>query len=257
MLNWSAIRDAFGDAEAVLTVLLAVAAILSAMWRFAALRPWRLMRFLLGSLERDYANRFEERFGVYENWYLHHQENREFRRTYIPLNLERAGNDARPAAADVLRDRQLRGIVVVGAPGSGKSTLLRAYGIDVLRSSRGRVGRPTEVPFLVQLRRYAAAVERSGVRLADYIGNQVLVSELGMSRADAGRLVLRALREDRAVVLLDGLDEVPQERQEAVLHAVFDFKEDLDQEHPTGRARLVLTCRQQNFTTLRDKPAGT
>src|SRR5262249_3383981 len=49
----------------------------------------------------------------------------------------------------------------------------------------------------------------------------------------------------------DGLDEVPDARLGALLGAIDDFMTDGTEAHPTRRARILLTCRSQNFDLLR------
>ncbi|MBT8226333.1 MAG: hypothetical protein HKP61_19360, partial [Dactylosporangium sp.] len=108
-------------------------------------------------------------------------------------------------------------------------------------------------PLLVPLRRFARAVSVPGRTLADFLIQDILVSGWGRSRKDAEAFLRHALLTERAVILLDGLDEVPADRQDAVLEAVHRFVGDRDPRLPTAKARLILTCRRQNFLTLRDK----
>lgn len=255
MWEWLTSQDwSVETVSGLVAVLAAIIAAVVAMWREPTYRPWRWVGQWVGLPQRRYAKKFEDRWGRYENRYLK-RENLDFRRTYIPITLERVGARSRPSASEILGDRDLRTITVIGEPGSGKSTLLRAYGIETLLRPRARDrvrSRSREVPFLVQLRRFAAANHRHGTSLADYVVKEALAADLSMSRPEATRLFDQALRRDRAVLLLDGLDEVPQARQDGVLRAVAEFHQNLDEDRPTGRARIILTCRQQNFTSLRE-----
>ena len=52
--------------------------------------------------------------------------------------------------------------------------------------------------------------------------------------------------------MLDGLDEVTADRYQDVVEAVFHFMDDNSPDHPTRLARLFLTCRRQNFLSLRE-----
>ncbi|MBN1174920.1 MAG: hypothetical protein JXA67_22365, partial [Micromonosporaceae bacterium] len=83
--------------------------------------------------------------------------------------------------------------------------------------------------------------------------SDILVSGWGRSPKDAEAFLRRSLATDRLVVLLDGLDEVPADRQEAVLEAVYRFTQDRNPQLPTARARVIVTCRRQNFVALRER----
>jgi predicted NACHT family NTPase len=58
----------------------------------------------------------------------------------------------------------------------------------------------------------------------------------------------RLLVKDRCLVLLDGLDEVADDRYQEVRSTILHFTTDLNPARSTANARTVLTCRRQNFT---------
>ncbi|MFE0028396.1 NACHT domain-containing protein [Amycolatopsis sp. NPDC059021] len=96
-------------------------------------------------------------------------------------------------------------LAVLGAPGSGKTTLLRHTARHLCRSRRGR--RP--IPVLLFLRDHATAiVANPQVALSELIGRQV--KQYGIDGA-AGWFELQ-LSSGRCVVLLDGFDEVADQR---------------------------------------------
>ena len=212
-----------------------------------------------GRSERRYAKWFVEQWGVYENPYLDDKEDLDLDNTYVSLSLcpPDSNQETRTGAGRVLADRQSGNLVIEGDPGSGKSTLLKAYGVGAFKSRRRllllRSGRrDDQVPFFVQLRKLARRLDGSW-GLADYIVDEVLVSGAGLSRADATEFLRYVLAEGRALVMLDGLDEVTADRQQAVLEAVYAFAHDRTPELPTASARVVVTCRRQNFIALRDQ----
>jgi hypothetical protein len=88
--------------------------------------------------------------------------------------------------------------------------------------------------------------------IADFITDKIL-NEYGVFKRDqAMDFFVRTLEHKQAVVMLDGLDEVPDDRQQALLSAVIAFMGDTKPECPTGQVKLLLTCRTQNFEMLRD-----
>jgi hypothetical protein len=228
-----------------------------------------LRRALLGLLkatlkrtgrdERHYAEWFIRQWGVYDNPYLDDKEDLDLDNTYISLSLCPPDSDqeTRTAAGYVLADRAGGNLVIEGDPGSGKSTLLKAYGVGALKSRRGlmslrRGPRDDQIPFFVQLRKLAQHLG-AGHGLAEYLIDQVLVSGAGMAREIATQFLRSALTDGRALVMLDGLDEVTADRQTAVLDVAYAFINNQSPDLPTHQARVVVTCRRQNFIALRDQ----
>jgi hypothetical protein len=219
---------------------------------------WRGALLRAGFPRRKYARWFITRkWGVYENPYLDDVENLDLRNTYVPLSFRTDGTpDTLTIASDVLNDAKAGNLIIDGGPGSGKSTLLKAYGVALLQEgpllkgplpSRG----PRLVPFLVQLRKLARSLD-GGRGIKDYLLDEILVADAGMSADQARRFLEYSIRHHLAVVMFDGLDEVTADRYQPVLEAVFKFKDDNSPDCPTSQARLLLTCRRQNFLRVRD-----
>lgn len=143
----------------------------------------------------------------------------------------------------LLRDRDR--IAILGAPGAGKSTLLQYIALAFAREktgdpklkrrgiSRERLGRQNwKLPIFIRLSAVASALsnsDQSGTpSLIDVIPS-VLPPDLQRDPA-AKNYFIRALKRGRCVVLLDGLDEVPSEREfksvaRAIQSAVVTFGE--------------------------------
>ena len=243
------------ELSTLLAVLAAIGGVLTGIQQFGVRRMTRLLSFWLGLAARSYAVWFARTWGQYENPYLRETEDLDLRHTYVSLAFHGEDADTRVDADAVLGDRALGDIIIEGDPGSGKSTLLRAYGVGASRTPEhpGRwLGSRRTIPFFVPLRRFARTVANPGRTLADYLVHDILVSGWGRTREDAEAFLHRALLTERAVLLLDGLDEVPADRQEAVLEAVHRFEGDRNPRLPTANARLIVTCRRQNFLALRD-----
>lgn len=242
----------------------AVAAVIAIvpMFRNAAIRAWRLLLLRAGVPYSRYASHFTKVYGSYANPYLNREERLDLRSTYVPLSF-RGADDAQQVqpAVEVLADLDQQRTVIVGSPGSGKSTLLQAHGVGVgvlgqrflATRRRARV-----VPFLIRLRDLATFLDPDAPRtpggnvVVDYLVHEVLVKEefFGSDERAAQFLKVTLIAGD-ALVMLDGLDEVPDDKLGVLLGAIDDFMTDGTEAHPTKRARILLTCRSQNFDLLR------
>ena len=224
----------------------------------AGLWWWVLLR--VGVTYLRYASHFVKVYGSYDNPYLNREERLDLRSTYVPLSF-RGGDDEQHVqpAAQVLADLGKSRTVIVGSPGSGKSTLLQAHGVGVLDSLSLTSRRARVIPFLVRMRDLATFLEPDMPRtlggnvIADYLVREILVKEEFFRSAErAARFLRHTLTSGSTLVMLDGLDEVPDAKLGALLSAVDDFITDGNKAHPTKRARILLTCRSQNFDLLRD-----
>jgi len=158
---------------------------------------------------------------------------------------ERRMETAEPVPVERLLQEHT-GLVVLGDPGAGKSTLLKVLALACAEGRAGeRLGLDGEwLPILLPLAAYAAALQKSEecsllAFLPDYFCMRGLDCDLGPLLADA-------LKRGRALVLLDGLDEVLEGRA-FVAARVEDF---IRQHAPRGN-RLVVTSRIVGY---RDAP---
>jgi len=239
----------FGILGVATTVVVAIVSplgrMIAGLWRAAMLRA--------GFPRRRYARWFiTKKWGIYENPYLDDVENLDLRNTFVPLSFRKDdAPDTLTLATAVLGDHEAGNLIIDGGPGSGKSTLLKAYGVAVLRE-RPLLSRGNHlVPFLVQLRKLARFLAQDkGV--AEYLVNEILVGDVGMPVEQARHFLEHSIKHRHVVVMFDGLDEVTADHYQAVLEAVFKFKNDNSPDCPTSQARLLLTCRRQNFLAIRD-----
>lgn len=148
-------------------------------------------------------------------------------------------------------------LVLLGDPGGGKSTFLRHLAWVLARRGLDQLGPETELfgwnhqrrrlPLLLPLRRLAGmlATADAGAQTV-YQALRDVVAGSGVK--DPDDLLTDALVRGAAILLLDGLDEVPVDATPtsagrlATLRAVRAFAERY------GRASVVLTCRTRAFT---------
>ena len=243
-----------GDILALAGVVAAIAVATVPPLRRYLMRQWRAALMRAGFPRRRYAKWFVQRWGVYENPYLDDKENLDLSNTYVPLSFRSQDSDQETLsiATAVLADQQAGNLVIEGAPGSGKSTLLKAYGVGVLQDSHAWPRAQHVVPFLIQLRKLARYPDKQH-GLADYLVEEILGLRRWRSPERARQFLGYTLSRGQALVMLDGLDEVTADRYQAVLEAVVQFVGDHRPDCPTYRARVLVTCRQQNFLGMHDE----
>jgi formylglycine-generating enzyme required for sulfatase activity len=147
-------------------------------------------------------------------------------------------------------------LVLLGDPGSGKSTFVNFLALclsgHVLDPDAGWLAQLSrqgwehgeKLPVVVTLRDFAQDVpagETSGTaaHLFDHIERMLTRWKL----ADAFPAIRDALDEGRALVMLDGLDEVPLDRRELVRGSVTDFMTRCHRDN-----RYLITCRILSYT---------
>ncbi|MFI7545174.1 sugar transferase [Actinoplanes sp. NPDC049599] len=125
---------------------------------------------------------------------------------------------------------------VIGPPGSGKTTLLRHVAYTMARGGRTArsVGAPRKLPILVSLREHSSKLFDHTFTMADLIRSSLSFVE----RPEPPGWVEHNLRRGNFLVLLDGLDEVPES---SVRRSVSDWLERQVGSHPGNS--FVVTSR--------------
>lgn len=162
-------------------------------------------------------------------------------------------------------------VVLLGDPGSGKSTFIRHLawalaqrGLDQQSDATALVGwedRQPLLPIILPLRTLAGRLATQGVSdQTIYAALLVEVESYNIARADD--MLSATLHRGAALLLFDGLDEVPLDAVASVTtdrHTVVRAVRNFAQMHNT--ATVVLTCRSRAFDqTLREElgwPAAT
>lgn len=143
--------------------------------------------------------------------------------------IDSSGNSLRRLSWATLRD--MPRVIVVGAPGAGKTTTLRRLGLEHLDRSKIQDGHPW--PVYVQMRHLH---EGSGVEqivrtnlFQQYTGN------VGSTSSDLG------LSGRHIVLLLDGLDEIPEYMRDSAINAISEFAS----KYPT--VSIVASTREAGY----------
>jgi HEAT repeat protein len=142
-------------------------------------------------------------------------------------------------ASQLLNQNQLNKFVLLGAPGSGKTTLLSFFAVMLAQDYPEKIGLPSGIdclPILIRIRDFARL---SDINLLDY-ARQFAEKTMSVKPLPEGFFEYW-LADGRAMILLDGLDEVVEEskRYEVVQH----IESFLGQYH-------------QNLAIITSRPAG-
>jgi formylglycine-generating enzyme required for sulfatase activity len=143
------------------------------------------------------------------------------------------------------------GLIVLGDPGSGKTTFLKYVALSLATGVGGdSLGLEPRLPVLAPLSAYAAAIKEEDVPLTDFIAGYY--QHRGVELPLEG-IIGAALERGKAVVLLDGLDEVRDPRQRnLVVSRVTDFYTF----HRSAGNKLILSSRVVGYREVRPAAEG-
>lgn len=125
-----------------------------------------------------------------------------------------------------------RSLLILGEPGSGKTTTLLELARDLIAEAERNAEAPVPVVFLL-------SSWKAGQGFGEWLVSE-LNQKYGVSRKIAGAW----LDEHRLAVLLDGLDEVPEDSRRECVEAIHGFASELP---PSG---LAVTCRAEEYARL-------
>ncbi|BAZ53485.1 hypothetical protein NIES4103_61630 [Nostoc sp. NIES-4103] len=125
-------------------------------------------------------------------------------------------------------------LMILGKPGAGKTTFLKYLAMQCLKGEF----QPEHIPIFVTLKVFAEAANKPG--LLQYITEDTINNiskKLPFVENEYIRYIQNVITHGKALILLDGLDEVREEDNSRVLKQIREFSEYYRENH------LVMTCR--------------
>jgi formylglycine-generating enzyme required for sulfatase activity len=137
------------------------------------------------------------------------------------------------------------GVIVLGDPGAGKTTFLKYLALRLARGEGEKLGLGDFLPILLPLAGFANALQTRDIRLDDFIAEYF--AGIG-ANLPVSQMLSEALKAGRALILLDGLDEVRDlNMRNTVVERVVDFFTF----HRRQGNKFVLTSRVVGYRAVR------
>ncbi|NEQ13393.1 MAG: NACHT domain-containing protein [Moorea sp. SIO3E2] len=143
-------------------------------------------------------------------------------------------------AEQLLSQSQSRRVVILGAPGSGKTTLMSYFAVMLAQQNPEILGLDADtdwLPILIRMRDFAINLDKSLIDYARvFAENTMSVKPLPVGFFE------HWLSDGRALILLDGLDEVAEEaKRNDVVRRIENFLGQFD------RNRAIITSRPAGY----------
>jgi len=137
------------------------------------------------------------------------------------------------------------GVIVLGDPGAGKTTFVKYLALRLARGEGAKIGLDDYLPILLPLAAFANALQAQDIRLDDFIADYF--AGIGAD-LPVGPMLREALKVGRALILLDGLDEVRDiNMRNTVVERVVDFFAF----HRREGNKFVMTSRVVGYRAVR------
>jgi formylglycine-generating enzyme required for sulfatase activity len=173
----------------------------------------------------------------------------------VPLEMELVGTEGRrfrqraESALEALANR--RQMLLLGGPGSGKTTFLRYVALNCadrwLGNPEGDLGALSALgdhlfPLVVTLRQFAPSLDRAAEpHRREFLTHLQHLLDSDQAPPTYWQAVRQRLHDGRAILLLDGYDEVDRERRPLVAGIIQDFLEHFP------KTPLLITCRTRAY----------
>lgn len=143
--------------------------------------------------------------------------------------------------------------IVLGDPGSGKSVCLRQLASDICDQQIGRIGLPKTLPIFVEMKAYDRWEDTSNepLDILEFLKKSLRThSSRSVDPKHSGAMYVvdnlaTILREGRATLIFDALDEMPQESYRQRTDALRKFVDDWSKYGPGNR--FVFSCRWLDY----------
>ncbi|MDX9990884.1 MAG: SUMF1/EgtB/PvdO family nonheme iron enzyme [Anaerolineales bacterium] len=149
---------------------------------------------------------------------------------------------------DILKDKD--GVIILGDPGAGKTTFLKFLALKLARGEGQSLGLDGRLPILLPLAAYANVLVEKNIRLDAFIGEYF--DNIGCD-FPLGPMLSEALASGKALLLLDGLDEV---KDLALRNTVVERVTDFYSAHRRKGNKFVLTSRVVGYRAVRSVADG-
>lgn len=144
------------------------------------------------------------------------------------------------SAKNLLTKNQSRKVILLGAPGSGKTTLMSYFSVIIAQDNAALLGLNPEVDWLPMLIRIRDYVRRDDLSILEYY-RQFCHNNLSITSLPEG-FFEHWLQDGRALILLDGLDEVVEEgKRYEIVQKIENFLGSYDQN------RAIITSRPAGY----------
>ena len=154
--------------------------------------------------------------------------------TFNRLGLGQISQNALPAI-DVLKKHHK--VMVLGKPGSGKTTLLRSLAVLCIKGEAQWQELQSYVPIFISLRNFAEDIHFE----KEFDLFKRMRREIQSWNVEKLQDIQTLLDEGRVLLLLDGLDEVPDQEWDAVVRQIRLFCES------NYKNRIIVSCRTQQL----------
>ncbi|MBO9681192.1 MAG: NACHT domain-containing protein [Flavisolibacter sp.] len=151
---------------------------------------------------------------------------------------EHFGPDNRKSAVGIANE--IKQLNILGAPGSGKSTFLKRIGLEAMLEIENNDSKKERyihdcIPVLIELKRF----KNEKIDIKALIQKEFEIAGFPESEA----FVKNALKNGKLLILLDGLDEVPQNILAETIEHIKDFTDTFD------KNRFITSCRTAFYKT--------